>query len=132
MYLLDTNIISEARRGTAAASKWLEDKAPESLFLSAITLGEIERGIVKLKLRDERASERLEDWKLSLIENYADRILTVSSEVAMKWGALSVGRTIGVADALIGATAIVHGLAMVTRNVKNFEGTGVKLINPWS
>jgi toxin FitB len=132
MYLLDTNIISEVRRGTAVASIWLEDKAPESLFLSAITLGEIERGIVKLKLRDERASERLEDWKLSLIENYADRILTVSSEVAMKWGALSVGRTIGVADALVGATAIVHRLAMVTRNVKDFEGTGVKLINPWS
>ena len=131
MYLLDTNIISETRRGSAAASKWLEDKVPETLFLSVLTLGEIERGIVKLKLRDELGSERLEHWKLTLIENYGNRILPVSDEIAMKWGALSFGRTIGVADALIGATAFVHGLTMVTRNVKDFEGAGMDLLNPW-
>jgi toxin FitB len=132
MFLLDTNVISEARRGSMEAGGWLAGIAPERLFLSVLTLGEIERGVLKLEKRDAVGAKRLAAWQETLKTDFENRIFPVTKEVALMWGRLPTGRTIGVANALIAATALVHGLAMVTRNVRDFEDTGVELLNPWA
>ena len=132
MFLLDTNVISEARRGSMEAGRWLAPIAPDRLFLSVLTLGEIERGMLKLGRRDPVGAKRIADWRDTLRIYYENRILPITNEIALEWGRLPAGRTIGVADALIAATAIVHGLTMVTRNARDFEETGVILINPWA
>lgn len=131
-FLLDTNIVSEARRGSVEAINWLAPVAPEALFISVLTLGEIERGVLKLAKRDVKGAERLAEWAAVIKSDFGSRILPVTDAIALTWGRLPLSRTIGVADTLIAATAIVHGLTMVTRNVVDFEECGVKLVNPWS
>ena len=131
-FLLDTNVISEARRGSVEAMGWIALVEPERLFISVLTLGEIERGVLKLGKRDLTGAKRLAEWAAVIRSDFGSRILPVTDEIALKWGGLPLSRTIGVADALIAATAIVHGLTMVTRNVADFKETGVKLVNPWA
>jgi toxin FitB len=131
-FLLDTNVISEARRGSREALGWIAALASERLFLSVLTLGEIERGVLKLAKRYATGARRLAEWAAVIKADFDSRILPVTDEVVLKWGGLPLGRTIGVADALIAATAIVHGLTMVTRNARGFEECGVKLVNPWA
>jgi toxin FitB len=131
-FLLDTNVISEARRGSIEAVAWLAPVAPERLFISVLTLGEIERGVLKLGRRDLTGAKRLAEWAAVIKSDFGSRIIPVTDEVALIWGRLPLSRTIGVADALIAATAIVHGMAMVTRNVRDFEECGVELVNPWA
>lgn len=130
-YLIDTNILSELRRGSREPMRWLAPVDPERLYVSVLTLGEIERGVVKLAKRDTVGANRLADWLSVTRTDFGARTLPITEGIALEWGRMPMRRTIGVVDALIAATAIAHGLEMVTRNVRDFADTGVKLINPW-
>ena len=131
MYLLDTNIVSDVQRRLPKPTAWLASIDPESLNLSVITIGEIERGIVKQRKVNAERATRLDLWLRELRRDNADRILAVTEEVALAWGRISAGRTRGSADTLIAATALVHDLILVTRNVTDFDDTGVTVFNPW-
>jgi predicted nucleic acid-binding protein len=131
-FLLDTNVISEARRGSVEAVAWLAPVTPEWLFISVLTLGEIQRGVLKLGRRDPAGARRLAEWAAVIKSDFGNRILPVTDEIALTWGRLPLSRTIGVADTLIAATAIVHDLTLVTRNVRDFEECGVGLVDPWA
>jgi toxin FitB len=132
MYLLDTCVISEARRGTPEVVGWLRSTRSETLFLSALTIGEIMQGIT-MKLRiDPPAAASLLRWLDELRVVYADRILPINDEVATSWGRLMTARTRPVADALIAATARVHNKTIVTRNVADFADAGVTVLDPWA
>ena len=131
MYLVDTNVLSEARRGSNEARIWLRSVDPATIYLSVITLGEIMKGI-SLKLRtDTRAAGALTAWLERLRHAHSDRILSISDRVALEWGRLAAERPRGMADGLIAATAAVHGKIIVTRNVADFADTRVPVINPW-
>jgi predicted nucleic acid-binding protein len=131
MYLLDTNIVSYARKEANPAADWLRSAASSLLYLSVITLGEIERGVAMKETTDRKAAENLSAWLQTIRNDYADRILPITDRVSILWGRLSALRTRGDADGLIAATAIVHGLVLVTRNTADFDDTGVTVINPW-
>ena len=132
MYLVDTNIVSEARRGSQHAVAWLRSVRPERVYLSALTLGEIMRGVALRRKSDPQTAARLTEWLERLRHDHADRILPVTDRIALEWGRIAALRPRGDIDGLIAATAIVHDLILVTRNVKDFEDTTVSLINPWS
>ncbi len=131
MYLLDTNIVSEARRGTPEAVAWLHSVSGRVLFLSVVTLGEIQRGILLKARKDPKAAAILANWLAVLRKDHRDAILPISDAVAQEWGRLSAERSRPAADGLIAATARVHDLILVTRNVADFEDSGVAVINPW-
>ena len=131
MYLLDTIIVSDTQRRLAKPTEWLASVDPTSVSLSVITLGEIERGIIKLRKVDPERATRLDLWLRELRRDNADRILAVTEDVALAWGRITAGRTRGSADTLIAATALVHDLILVTRNVTDFDDTGVTVFNPW-
>ena len=131
MYLLDTNVVSDARKGAKPVLEWIRSVDPSSLFLSVITIGEIIRGIEIRRRRDPAAAEALTDWLVGMRLDTQDRILPVTENVAEVWGELAAMRTREDADGLIAATAMVHELTLVTRNVKDFEDTGIKLVDPW-
>ncbi|ESY64487.1 type II toxin-antitoxin system VapC family toxin [Mesorhizobium sp. M0051] len=131
MYLLDTNIVSDVQRRLPKPTAWLASIDPDSLNLSVITIGEIERGIVKQRKVDAERATRLDMWLRELRRDNADRILAVTEDVALAWGRITAGRTRGSADTLIAATALVHDLILVTCNVADFDNTGVTVFNPW-
>jgi toxin FitB len=132
MYLLDTCVISEARRGTLPAVKWLQGAQSDTLFMSVITVGEIMKGVMMKLRHDPPAAASLLRWLDELRFVYAARILPIDDAVATTWGRLMAERTRPVADALIAATAKVHNKVLVTRNVADFDGTGVDVIDPWA
>ena len=132
MYLIDTCVVSEARRRTPQAVAWLRAARSETLFLSAITIGEITKGIM-MKLRtDPTAATSLLRWLDELRFVYSARILPVDDAVATTWGQLMAQRTRPVADALIAATAHVNNKIIVTRNVADFADAGVPVLDPWA
>ena len=131
MYLVDTNVVSEARRGTRAAVAWLKSVNPADVHLSVITLGEIMRGIALKEKSDPAAAAQLTAWLQTLRHHYADRILPITDQIAVEWGRIAALRPRGDADGLIAATAIVHDYMLVTRNVSDFEDTRATVINPW-
>ena len=131
MYLVDTNIVSEARRGRREAVGWLRSVDPAEIYLSVITVGEIVRGAELKRRSDPVAAENLLGWLNVLRAHYGQRLLPISDAVAAEWGRLAALRPRGDADGLIAATAIVHGLALVTRNVRDFADVGAKVINPF-
>ncbi len=134
-FLLDTNVLSETRkaRRNAGVSEWISDTPEHRLCLSAITVGEVARGISRLRARGEdRQARVLDSWLEDVIDAFADRIAPVTVEVAKEWGAQSAHQPVPVPDALIAATAKVHGWTLVTRNVKDFEHTGVRVLNPFT
>jgi toxin FitB len=131
LYLVDTNVIFEARRGSRQAQAWLRSVRPESVYLSALTLGEIMRGVILRRKSDPLTAARLGGWLERLRHDHADRILPVTDRIALEWGRIAALRPRGDVDGLIAATAIVHELSLVTRNVGDFEDTGASLINPW-
>ena len=131
MYILDTNVVSDAYKGVAEPTRWLERVDRLSVHLSVVTIGEIERGIHMLIRKNAKKAEAIADWLGRLRRDNATRILDVTEEVALRWGQISTGKARGDADSLIAATALVHDLTLVTRNVGDFADTGVRLFNPW-
>jgi len=131
-YLIDTCVVSEARRRSAAALAWLKAVDAAALFLSVITVGEIAKGIAARQRTDPVAAAALGRWLDGLRNTYADRILPIDDAVATAWGHLTARRTLPVPGGLIAATARVHNLSLVTRNVADFVDTGVDVVNPWA
>jgi predicted nucleic acid-binding protein len=133
VYLLDTCVISEARRHSPQAVQWMKNAQSEALFISAITIGEIMKGIMMKMRTDAPAAAPLVRWLDEMRFVYASRILPIDDAVATTWGRLmGQHRTLPMADALIAATALVNNKVVVTRNVKDFEPMGVPLIDPWA
>jgi len=134
-YLLDTNVISELRKGTrgdAGVRAWIRDVSPGQLYLSVLVVGEIRRGIESIRRRDPASATTLDGWLGRIVHEHAERILDVSFDVAVAWGRIGAPNRVPVIDGLLAATAIVHRLVLVTRNVADVEGTGVEVINPFS
>jgi predicted nucleic acid-binding protein len=133
-YLLDTNILSETRKRDPAprVAAWIAATPPGQLHVSVLTLGEIQQGIERIRAKgDGQQAAALEGWLRGLEAGFDSRVLPVTLPVASAWGRQQPGRPIPVIDALIAATARVHGMTVVTRNVKDFEQAGVQVLNPF-
>ena len=131
MYLLDTCVWSDARRRVPAVRAWLGTVSPASLFLSVVTVGEMTKGITLRSRQDPVAAASLQNWLNNLRDAHDERILPIDEAIAIAWGQMMAARTLPIADALIAATARAHALVLVTRNVADFAGTGVEIVNPW-
>ncbi|MCC7375833.1 MAG: type II toxin-antitoxin system VapC family toxin [Verrucomicrobiales bacterium] len=134
-YLIDTNVLSELRKGAradAAVREWFADSSRGELYLSVLTLGEIRSGIERIRSRDVAAAEALDSWLSRVTTEYSDRILPVDEAVAEAWGRFHPGRPVPVIDGLLAATALVHDLVLVTRNDSDVRSTGVRWLNPFS
>lgn len=137
MWLLDTNVLSEIRKiklGTAHPNlvAWADRVNPAGLYLSAVTVFEIELGISRLERKDQRQGAMLRRWlETAVFTEFQNRILPFDSLVAQRCAQLHVPDPRSERDAMIAATALVHGLIVVTRNMTDFESTGVSLLNPW-
>ena len=131
MILLDTVVVSELRkaRPNARVIAWMRELDEADVFLSVITIGEIERGI--RKVRDAAFAAALLRWLEDLLRFYGDRILPITPEIARRWGRLSVDLGHDGADLLVAATAAAHGLTVATRNVRHFAPTGVSVFDPF-
>ena len=133
-YLLDTNVISELRKGRKANADlraWFDKLDPEDLYLSVLTIGEIRRGIESIRRRDHRSAMTLEVWLSRVVEDHAGRILAVDQDVAAVWGVLNVPDPLPAIDGLLAATAKVNGLTLATRNTRDVERCGVSTFNPF-
>lgn len=131
-YLLDTNLISDVRRGIPAATRWLASIRPEQVHFSVVSFGEIQIGIERKWATDRVFAEKLMRWFGRLQIEHVDRIVPITLDIALEWGRISAGRTRGAADAMIAATAIVNNLIVVTRNTRDFGDLPLKIVNPWS
>ena len=134
-WLIDTNVISEVRkrdRCHPAVAAWWREVAEHDLFLSVLTLGEIRRGVEILHPRDPARASALAAWLAEVTEAFGPRLLGVDGVVAEAWGRIASRRTVPVIDALLAATALVHGLVLVTRNVADVEGLGVPVLDPFA
>ncbi len=134
-FLLDTNVLSELRKGNrcdTGVRDWFAGTSAEDLFLSVLVLGEIRQGIERIRSRDRSQAIALEKWLHRIATEFADRLLPVDEKVADRWGCLGVRQPVPVLDALLAATALVHDLTLVTRDVTGAAHTGAKLLNPFS
>jgi toxin FitB len=132
-YLLDTNVVSETRkkRPDTGVTAFLAAADSAGLFLSVLTLGELRKGVEARRKTDPVAADQLSGWVDTIETEFADRLLCVDAPTATLWGELSAGRSLPVIDTLIAATAIRHGITLVTRNMGDFESTGALLVDPW-
>ncbi|MEI6340137.1 MAG: type II toxin-antitoxin system VapC family toxin [Verrucomicrobiota bacterium] len=133
--LLDTNIVSELRKEGRADSglmAWFEVEPEEGMFLSVVTLGEIRKGIERLRPRDSSQAHGLELWLGRLKKQFAGKLLPITPEISDRWGRMQRGRPLPIVDSLLGATAIEHDLTLVTRNETDFAGLGIRVLNPFS
>lgn len=133
-YLFDTDFVSEARRlrPNPGVVAFLEETPSDRSFVSAMTIGELRKGVAARRLRDAQAADELALWVDRLETDFGERILTVDRAVARIWGELSASRPLPVVDTLIAATALAHGLVLVTRNARDMAIDGIELINPWN
>lgn len=134
-YLLDTNVVSEIRkreRTDPGVREWLAGVEGEDLAISVLVLGEIRLGILRLARRDAEAAAHLAAWLGRLERSYRGRTLDVDKDVVEVWAGLNAERSLSVVDSLQAATAIVHGLTLVSRNVADLDGTGAPVLNPFS
>ncbi len=133
-FLIDTNIISEVRKGPrcdANVAAWYASVADADLYLSVLILGEVRKGIELARPREPEKAERLEAWLNEVIAAFADRVFAVDQTVADEWGRMNAIRPIPVIDGLLAATAKVHRLTFVTRNDMDVEGVGARVLNPF-
>jgi predicted nucleic acid-binding protein len=132
-YLLDTNVLSETRKRKADAGviAFLQATNASSLFVSVLTLGELRKGVAKKHLEDPETARKLASWVDGLEYSFADRILDINAATARLWGDWSGERPRPVVDTLLAATAVHHGLTLVTRNLSDVRGIPVKLLDPW-
>lgn len=132
-YLLDTNILSELRKShpNPLVERWYAATHDADMYLSVMTIGEFRKGFARLRLRDAARAEALELWLDLLLRPYQARILPITPEIARVWGELNGPQPLPIIDTFIAATAMVHDMVLVTRNVKDFTRTGVRLLNPF-
>ena len=132
-YLLDTNVLSETRkkRADAGVISFLQSVEASSLYISVLTLGELRKGVAKKRREDGEMAKRLADWVEGLELSFADRILDLDAATARLWGDWSGEGPRPVVDTLLAATAVRHGLTLVTRNIRDVEGIPVKVLDPW-
>jgi predicted nucleic acid-binding protein len=137
MYLLDTNVVSELHRairgkGDPHVTAWLASTGLATCYISVITLMELEIGVLRLERRDMAQAMPLREWlEARVVPEFSERMLAIDETVARRCAALHVPHTRPERDAMIAATALVHGMTVVTRNTADFEATGVALLNPW-
>jgi len=133
-FLIDTNIISEVRKGDrcdAAVAAWWAGVAEDDLWVSALVVGEIRKGVELARRRDPRKAEVLETWLSDVLSGFGDRVLPVDATVAEEWGRMNAIRPVPVIDALLAATAKANDLTLVTRNEADVAGLGVEVLNPF-
>ena len=134
-WLIDTNVISEVRKGPRchpAVAAWWAGVEDRDVFLSALTLGEIRKGIEAVRPRDPAKAAAVEAWLAEVVGAFGPRVLGVDAAVAEAWGRMSAARSVPVVDALLAATASVHGLVLVTRNVADVGGLGARVLDPFA
>ena len=133
-FLLDTNVLSERRKGPRSnphVSAWFDSVADDELFLSVLVVGEIRKGVELARPNDPIKARALETWLAGLKQVYGDHLLPITPTVADQWGRLAALRPLATTDGLLAATALVHNLTFVTRNVADVAHTGVTLLNPF-
>lgn len=123
--------LRKGRRGDPGVWRWFSELSDDEIYLSALTIGELERGVELLRRRDLAAAEAIGAWLADLVASYGDRVLPVDLSVAREWGRLNAPDPLPVVDGLLAATARVHRLTLATRNVRDVERTGVDLLNPF-
>jgi len=134
MYLIDTNIISEVRKGRRCdpqVAAWYRKVRDDELFLSVLVIGEIRQGIERLRTSNPRRAHALEKWLEELMNSFGDRVLPIDEKVAQNWGRLNARDRFPVVDSLLAATAEAHGLILVTRNLRDIVRSGVQCMNPF-
>ncbi|HUP81788.1 MAG TPA: type II toxin-antitoxin system VapC family toxin [Pirellula sp.] len=134
MYLLDTNVLSELRKQSQCnplVTAWIQPLHASELYVSVLTLGEIRKGVELIAKRDLVAAAKLDTWLCGIYITYADHILDITASVAEEWGRMNAIRPLPAADGLIAATAKKHDLTLVTRNIQDFRGIGVRIRNPF-
>jgi toxin FitB len=133
-YLLDTNVLSELRKGPRCnthVATWFAPVPNDEIYLSVLVIGEIRRGIERLRSRDPQATAALERWLTQVTTGHRGRILAVDHVVAEEWGRMTAVRPLSTVDSLLAARAKVHGLTLVTRNVTDIAATCVAYLNPF-
>ncbi|HEX8106775.1 MAG TPA: type II toxin-antitoxin system VapC family toxin [Kofleriaceae bacterium] len=134
-FLVDTNVLSEVRKGPRANARvlgWFGSVDDAALYLSVLVIGELRQGVERLRRRDPPAAAKLDRWLDELIACHADRTLPVDAAVADRWGRLNVPDPIPAVDGLLAATALVHSLTLVTRNTRDVRRTGVRHLDPFA
>jgi hypothetical protein len=133
-FLVDTNVISEIRKGSRADSNvaaWYAAVPDADLYVSVLVVGELRRGVERKRAEDPAQAAVLENWLVAVRRDFGGRIVPVDSGVAEEWGRMSAPRPISIVDGLMAATAKVHGLTLVTRNVSHVQGLGADILNPF-
>ena len=136
MYLIDTNVISESRKGKKAnrgVQEFWRSVEPDSVYLAVQTIGELRRGVENIKNRGDLVQAKvLEQWLNLVVNEYSDRILPFDEDCAQIWGRLMSPQKVNPIDKQIAAIALIHGLTVVTRNTSDFDSAGVHLMNPFA
>ena len=132
-YILDTNVVSELRRKRpdARVGAWFKWADARQLYISVLTLGEMAKGAAQREKYDQAQAAIYFDWLTTVRSHFADRTISVDTHVAEAWGRLAAQRPVAVIDGLIAATALVHGMTLVTRNVLDIADLGLTTLNPW-
>ena len=132
--LIDTNVISEVRKGARCdpnVAAWYDQIDDAEIYLSVLVLGEIRKGVERARPGDPDRARVLDKWLATLIASFAERILPVDQAVADEWGRMSASRPVSIVDALLAATAKVHGMTLATRNVSDVADLGADVVNPF-
>lgn len=132
-FLMDTNVVSELRRRVPdrAVLAWFARVAQEDLYLSVLTLGELRQGIEALRRKDPVTASSIDSWRAELVEAFGDRIVTITAEIADRWGRLNVPDRVPTVDGLLAATVLEYNWTLVTRNVADVTRTGARIFNPF-
>jgi predicted nucleic acid-binding protein len=133
-YLIDTNIISEVRKGAKCDSNvasWYGSIDDADIYLSVLVLGEIRKGVERVRSGNPAQARALEKWLTTVVGSFAERILPIDQAVADEWGRMDAKRPVSTVDALLAATAKVHGMTLATRNVSDVADLGASFVNPF-
>ena len=133
-YLIDTNIISEVRKGARCdrdVAAWFESIADADIYLSVLVVGEIRKGIERARPNNPVQATALEQWLTELVRSFTERIMPIDQAVADEWGRMSAKRSLSTIDALLAATAKVNGMTLATRNISDVVNLGVRVLDPF-